>query len=123
MSTRTHHIFRAAVMSFECELTCLPDDCVKCAEAKRIVEGESCALSYNDDCDWFDDEDEEFSFEYSEGWFEKAFEDGMAERDEMMNGYLEFEVVLYENTEALDGTKENIENAENIVKVEETEKN
>ena len=110
-------------MSFECELTCLPDDCVRCTEAKCIVEGESCALSYNDDCDWFDDEDEEFSFEYSEGWFEKAFEDGMAERDEMMNGYLEFEVVLYENTEALDGTKENIENAENIVKVEETENN
>ena len=108
-------------MSFECELTCLPDDCVKCAEAKRIVEGESCALSYNDDCDWFDDEDEEFSFQHSEGWFEKAFEDGMAERDEMMNGYLEFEVVLHENTEALDGTKENVEN---IVKLEETtEKN
>jgi hypothetical protein len=97
----------------------LPDDCVKCAEAKRIVEGESFALSYNDDCDWFDDEDEEFSFEYSEGWFEKAFEDGMAERDEMMNGYLEFEVVLNENTESLDGTKEN---AENIVELEETTK-
>jgi hypothetical protein len=84
-------------------------------------------LSYNDDCDWFDDEDEEFSFEYSEGWFEKAFEDGMAERDEMMNGYLEFEAVLYENTEALDGAKGNIENivveeTENII-VEETENN
>ena len=111
---------------FECELTCLPDDCVRCAEAKRVVEGESCALSYNDDGDWFDDEDEEFSFEYSKGWFEKAFEDGMAERDEMMNGYLKFEVVLYENIEALDGAKGNIESivvvveTENIV-VEETE--
>ena len=32
------------------------------AEAKRIFEGKSCALSYNDDDEWFDDEDEEFAF-------------------------------------------------------------
>ena len=108
-------------MSFACELACLPDDCVRCAEARRLVEGETCALSYNEDGDWFDDEDEEFSFEYSEGWFEKAFEDGMAERDEMMNGYLEFEVVdVWENTESLDGAQENSENVENTV-VEGTE--
>ena len=71
----------------------MPDDCVRCEEAKRVCEGESCALSYNDDCDWFDDEDEEFSFEHSEGWFEKAFDDGMKERDEMLKGYRAFEVI------------------------------
>jgi hypothetical protein len=37
-----------------------------------MVEGECCALSYNEDDEWFDDEDEEFSFEDSQGWFEKA---------------------------------------------------
>ena len=107
---------------FECELGCSPDDCIRCAEAKLIVEGESCALAYNDDGDWFDDEDEEFSFEHSEGWFEEAFEDGIAERDEMLYGYLEFEAILPENTESLDGDKENEgETLENTV--EKTEKN
>ena len=99
-------------MSFVCELACLPDDCVRCAEARRLVEGETCALSYNEDGDWFDDEDEEFSFEYSTDWFAKALEDGVAERDEMMNGYLEFKVV--------DVYTESLGNVENTI-VEETE--
>jgi hypothetical protein len=29
-------------------------------ELKRLFEGESCALSYNSDDEWFNDEDEEF---------------------------------------------------------------
>ena len=108
---------------FECELGCSPDDCIKCAEAKFVVEGGSCALAYNDDGDWFDDEDEEFSFsEHSEGWFEKALEDGLAERDEMLYGYQEFEAILPENVESLDGAKEKEgETLENTV--EKTEKN
>jgi hypothetical protein len=67
-------------------LTCAPVvGCKRCSEAKRIVEGECCALAYNDDMDWFDDEDEEFYF--GESWFEEAFVDGMTERNEMLNGY------------------------------------
>jgi hypothetical protein len=100
------------MMSSKCELTCLPDDCVRCEEAKRVCEGESCALSYNDDCDWFDDEDEEFSFEHSEGWFEKSFDDGMKERDEMLKGYRAFEVILPENIESLDGKEKAVEKTE-----------
>ena len=58
----------------ECQLMCSSVvDCERCAQAKRIVEGECCALAYNEDGDWFDDEDEEFSFENSSGWFEDAF--------------------------------------------------
>jgi hypothetical protein len=68
---------------------------VRCAEAKRVVEGESCPMAYNEDEEWFDDEDEEFSFEGSDGWFEKAWDEGIAERDEMLYGYL----VLVENAE------------------------
>ena len=60
-----------------------------------MVEGECCALSYNEDDEWFDDEDEEFSFEDSQGWFEKALADGFAERDEMLYGYIN----CYESTE------------------------
>jgi hypothetical protein len=56
-------------------------------QAKRIFEGESCALSYNEDQDWFDDEDEEFVFTNSNQWFEDAFVDGMMEREEMLCGY------------------------------------
>jgi hypothetical protein len=71
----------------ECQLTCAPVvGCKTCGEAKRIVEGECCALAYNDDTDWFDDEDEEFYFGDS-SWFHDAFMAGMKERDEMLNGY------------------------------------
>jgi hypothetical protein len=57
------------------------------ADAKRIFEGESCALSYNDDDEWFDDEDEEFAFNVDANicWFEDAFVEGLKERDEMQN--------------------------------------
>jgi hypothetical protein len=57
------------------------------AEAKRIFEGESCALSYNDDDEWFDDEDEEFAFNVDANicWFEDAFVEGLKERYEMQN--------------------------------------
>jgi hypothetical protein len=112
VDTRTQQTVLKMAMMFECDLTCSPDDCVKCAKAKRVAEGESCALGYNDDGDWFDDEDEEFSFEHSERWFEKAFEDGMAERDEMLNGYLAFDV-MFENVESLDGKEKNVETLKN----------
>jgi hypothetical protein len=57
------------------------------AEAKLIFEGESCALSYNDDDEWFDDEDEEFAFNVDANicWFEDVFVEGLKERDEMQN--------------------------------------
>ena len=72
-----------------CQLTCAPNTyCKRCKEAKRIVEGECCTLSYNDDCEWFDDEDEEFCFgNTAMGWFEEAFESGLRERWEMLNAY------------------------------------
>ena len=57
-------------------------------ELKRLFEGESCALSYNDDQDWFDDEDEEFQFdpEGSNKWFEDAFVAGLKECEMMRRG-------------------------------------
>ena len=73
----------------ECNLNCLSVvRCKKCAEAKDIFEGVSCALLYNDDEDWFDDEDEEFLFTGSNEWFENAFQSGMKERENMQQGYL-----------------------------------
>ena len=50
-----------------------------------FFEGECCALSYGDDDDWFDDEDEEFVFDPkgSNKWFEDALQEGLKERDEM----------------------------------------
>jgi 16S rRNA C967 or C1407 C5-methylase (RsmB/RsmF family) len=73
----------------ECNLNCSPIvKCKKCTQAKKIFEGESCALSYNEDDDWFDDEDEEFVFNDSNHWFEDAFVEGMKEREEMRWGYL-----------------------------------
>jgi hypothetical protein len=54
-------------------------------ELKRLFEGECCALSYDDDEDWFNDEDEEFEFDPngSNKWFEDAFEQGLKEQEEM----------------------------------------
>jgi hypothetical protein len=54
-------------------------------ELKRLFEGECCALSYNDDDDWFDDEDEEFQFDPngSNKWFEDALEQGLKEKEDM----------------------------------------
>jgi hypothetical protein len=54
-------------------------------EMVRLFEGECCALSYGDDDDWFDDEDEEFVFDPkgSNKWFEDALEAGLKEREEM----------------------------------------
>ena len=64
----------------ECKLSCSPvAECKRCAHAKRLVEGECCALGYNEDDEWFDDEDEEFYFQESNGWFEEAFVAGMRE--------------------------------------------
>jgi hypothetical protein len=69
-----------------CQLTCEPTiRCKRCEEAKRIVEGECCALMYGDDTEWFDDEDEEFYF--GNDWFGEAFVDGLSERYEMLNAY------------------------------------
>jgi hypothetical protein len=55
-------------------------------ELKRLFEGESCALSYNDDDDWFDDEDEEFEFTGSNKWFEDALSQGLKELEMMQRG-------------------------------------
>ena len=54
-------------------------------ETVRLFEGECCALSYGDDDEWFDDEDEEFVFDPkgSNKWFEDALEAGLKEREEM----------------------------------------
>jgi hypothetical protein len=54
-------------------------------EMVQLFEGECCALSYGDDDDWFDDEDEEFVFDPkgSNKWFEDALEAGLKEREEM----------------------------------------
>jgi hypothetical protein len=54
-------------------------------EMVQFFEGECCALSYGDDDDWFDDEDEEFVFDPkgSNKWFEDALQEGLKERDEM----------------------------------------
>jgi hypothetical protein len=55
-------------------------------ELKRLFEGECCALSYNDDEDWFDDEDEEFVFDPKNKWFEDALVAGLKEQEEMRRG-------------------------------------
>jgi hypothetical protein len=47
-----------------------------------------CALSYNKDGDWFDDEDEEFVFTDSNKWFEDTLVAGLQERVDMEYGYL-----------------------------------
>ena len=74
----------------ECNLNCSPVvKCKKCTQAKKIFEGESCALSNNEDEDWFDDEDEEFVFNDSNQWFEDAFVAGIKENEEMRRGYLQ----------------------------------
>ena len=54
-------------------------------EMEHLFEGECCALSYGDDDEWFDDEDEEFVFDPkgSNKWFEDALEVGLKEREEM----------------------------------------
>ena len=93
----------------ECQLMCSPVvGCKRCAEAKCIVEGECCALAYNEDGDWFDNEDEEFFFENSSGWFEDALVAGLKERDEMLHSYRStFMLVLDENVKgSLDYVKE-----------------
>jgi predicted HicB family RNase H-like nuclease len=53
-----------------------------------LFEGESCALSYNDEDDWFHDEDEQFVFNGSNKWFEDAFQARMKECEDMRRGYL-----------------------------------
>jgi hypothetical protein len=60
----------------------------KAKELKRLFEGECCALAYNSDDEWFDDEDEEFQFDPtgSNKWFEDAFVAGMKEREIMQRG-------------------------------------
>jgi hypothetical protein len=55
--------------------------------AKRIFEGECCSLSYNDDQQWFDDEDEEFVFTDTNRWFVEAA-DAKGD-DEYFRAYLE----------------------------------
>jgi hypothetical protein len=54
-------------------------------EIKRLFEGECCSLSYNDDDEWFDDEDEEFVFDPkgSNKWFDDAVEAGLKEQEKM----------------------------------------
>ena len=65
---------------------------IKCdeKEIKRLFEGECCSLSYNDDDEWFDDEDEEFVFDPkgSNKWFEDALVAGMKEQEEMQWGFI-----------------------------------
>jgi hypothetical protein len=78
--------FKCLKMS-RCQLICAPTNhCERCEEARRIAEGECCALSYGDDSNWFDDEDEEFYFGNMD-WFEEAFVSGLSERYEMLNAY------------------------------------
>lgn len=99
----------------ECQLICSPVvDCKRCAKAKRIFEGECCALAYNEDGEWFDDEDEEFTFANSSGWFENAFVAGLKERDDMLYGFRRaFVVLLEENVrESLDYDEEENKNEE-----------
>jgi hypothetical protein len=67
----------------------LEKECVE-KEIKRLFEGECCSLSYNDDDEWFDDEDEEFVFDPkgSNKWFEDALVAGMQEQEEMQWGFM-----------------------------------
>jgi hypothetical protein len=72
----------------QCAENCVCNKCKeKKEEIKELFEGKACGLAYNDDDDWFNDEDEEFEFTDSNKWFEKAWVDGVKERDEMLNGY------------------------------------
>ncbi|CAB4030803.1 Hypothetical predicted protein [Paramuricea clavata] len=61
----------------------------KYEEIKKLFEGEACALGYNDDCEWFYDEDEEFAFDPngSNKYFEDAYIAGKEEQHEMKWGY------------------------------------
>jgi hypothetical protein len=58
-------------------------------ELRNLFEGECSALSYNDDDEWFDDEDEELVFDPAGGnkWFEDALEMGMKENEIIQWGY------------------------------------
>ncbi|CAB4025109.1 Hypothetical predicted protein [Paramuricea clavata] len=58
---------------------------------KEFFEGDCCALAYNSDQDWFDDEDEEFAFDPngSNKWFDDAYREVKEEQNEMKNGYRE----------------------------------
>lgn len=63
------------------------EDAKRLVQAKSIFEGESCALSYNDDDEWFDDEDEDFTFTHANiCWFQDAFTAGLKERHKMQHG-------------------------------------
>ncbi|CAB4011374.1 Hypothetical predicted protein [Paramuricea clavata] len=65
-------------------------ECVERKEKlKELFEGDACCLAYNDECEWFEDEDEEFTFDENNNneWFEKAWVEGLKELDEMQNGY------------------------------------
>ena len=65
----------------ECNLNCSPVvNCKKCTQAKCLFEGKSCALLYNDDEQWFDDEDEDFVFD-------DAHQAGLKEQHDMEFGY------------------------------------
>lgn len=58
-------------------------------EAKKLFEGEYCALSCNSDDDWYDNDGEEFVFDVSNAWFEQALEEGLKEKELMERGYPE----------------------------------
>ena len=87
----------------------------KMQEEKRLFEGECCALSYNDDEEWFDDEDDEFEFDPkgSNKWFEDAFEQGLKELEEIQR--------IPEMKK--DEEKGDVENKDEEIKDEESEEN
>jgi hypothetical protein len=84
----------------ECQLKCSPAvQCKLYAQAKRIFEGESCALSYNEGDDWFNDENEEFVFDGSNRWFEDAHRAAVKEQYDMEFGYRRIKMVKRKNEE------------------------
>ncbi|CAB3989902.1 Hypothetical predicted protein [Paramuricea clavata] len=75
-------------MAQVCGENCSCGSCTKkWVDAKEIFEGKGTVLLCGDSDDWFDDEDEEFVFTRNNEWFERAWSDGVKERDEMLHGY------------------------------------
>ena len=91
----------------ECQLNCTPVvECKKCAQAKCLFEGESCALLYNNDAEWFNDEEFVFNVDGSNRWFEDAHRAALKEQHDMEFGYRRAKMMKRKMREKEEKTKD-----------------